>query len=266
MISYFQFRDTHYCDTARTAGKTSPHGDKAAPASNGNGNGNGNGNNNSGGTNHVNNTQNNNQSNGVVNSSGGGRPSPRTDFGGFGTTPQTAGLQAQENFKQITQNFASFLDSTVGKLTQAVAETVGATDRTVSQEQDNGINERGHGDGDSQVVEGNCTMVGHTKNCFYSETPETEADPSTNTEYGVETIWNESPTVNVSDAENQDMPYGVWSDTELNTEGKDTGFVSPIPNPEHDHVDTVTWLKTLGFLPIIAIGGGIIYFARRKKR
>ena len=61
------------------------------------------------------------------------------------------------------------------------------------------------------------------------------------------------------------MPYGTWDDTEINTQGKDTMFTSTMPS-DTGHVDSLTWLKTLGFLPIIAIGGGIIYFARRRKK
>jgi len=108
-------------------------------------------------------------------------------------------------------------------------------------------------------------MVGHTENCFYSSTEETEANPSTNTEYGDRPDWDDN-TFNVEDAENQDMPYGTWEDTEVNTEGKDTGFVSPEPTSPSDHVDTLTWLKTLGILPALAIGGGVIYYVSRRKR
>ena len=254
----------------RTVGETSAHAEKAAKkavaavskteSSN-------EGNNNQGGTNQNTSTQNNNQSNGVVNSSGGS-PRGSSNVFGIGTNnPYT--VQAQQEFRQVTQNFASFLDSRLGKLTQAIAETVGGTDRSVSQEQDNGINEIGHGDGENEQTTGNCVMVGHTENCFYNAdisegiSEETQPDPSTNTEYGDRPDWDDN-TFNVVDAENQDMPYGTWNDTEVNTEGKDTGFVSSIPNPD-GHIDSLTWLKTLGILPVLAIGGGIIYFARRKK-
>jgi len=249
----------------RTVGETSAHAEKAAKkavttvskteSSN-------EGNNNQGGTNQNTSTQNNNQSNGVVNNSGG---SPRGDSNVFGigtNNPNTN--QVQQEFRQLTQNFASFLDSSLGKLTQVIAETVGGQERSVSQELDNGINEDGHGDGENQQPTGNCVMVGHTQNCYYTTTDDTEADPSTNTEYGDRPDWDDN-TFNVEDAENQDMPYGTWDDTEVNTEGKDTGFVSPEPTSPSDHVDSITWLKTLGILPVLAIGGGIIYFARRKK-
>jgi len=43
MISYFQFRETHYCDTARTAGGTSAHGSKGGTGSGSTGTGGGNG-------------------------------------------------------------------------------------------------------------------------------------------------------------------------------------------------------------------------------
>ena len=274
MISYFEFRDTHYCDTARTAGGTSAHADKVAAAAVNtvsNTESKNEGDNNSGGINHVNNTQNNNQSDGVVNNSGG---SPRGNsnvfgIGGTAENPNPYTNEAQQEFRQLTQNFASFLDSSLGKLTQAIAETVGGTDRSVPQELDNGINEMGHGDGENPQADGNCVMVGHTQNCFYNEdisesiSEETQPDPSTNTEYGDRPDWDDN-TFNVADAENQDMPYGTWDDTEVNTEGKDTGFVSSIPNPD-GHMDSLTWLKTLGILPVLAIGGGIIYFARRKR-
>ena len=260
----------------RTVGETSAHAEKAAKkavaavskteSSN-------EGNNNQGGTNQNTTTQNNNQSNGVVNSSGG---SPRGDSNVFGIggtveNPNPYTTEAQYEFRQLTQNFASFLDSSLGKLTQAVAETVGGTDRSVSQEQDNGINEDGHGDGENQQPTGNCVMVGHTENCYYNAdisegiSEETEADPSTNTEYGDRPDWDDN-TFNVADAENQDMPYGTWDDTEVNTEGKDTGFVSPEPTSPSDHVDSLTWLKTLGILPVLAIGGGIIYYVSRRKQ
>ena len=249
----------------RTVGETSAHAEKAAKkavTTVSNTESSNEGNNNQGGTNQNTSTQNNNQSNGVVNSSGGS-PRGSSNVFGIGTNnPYTN--QAQQEFRELTQNFASFLDSSLGKLTQTIAETVGGQERSVSQEQDNGINEDGHGDGENKQTTGNCVMVGHTENCYYTTTDDTEADPSTNTEYGDRPDWDDN-TFNVEDAENQDMPYGTWNDTEVNTEGKDTGFVSPVPNPD-GHIDTLTWLKTLGILPVLAIGGGIIYFARRKKR
>mgnify|MGYP003138969848 CR=1 FL=1 len=260
----------------RTVGETSAHAEKAAKKavdSVSNTESKNEGDNNSGGNNHTTTTQNNNQSDGVVNNSGGS-PRGSSNVFGIGGTPDNPNpytTEAQYEFRQLTQNFASFLDSSLGKLTQAVAETVGGTDRSVSQELDNGINEDGHGDGENPQADGNCVMVGHTQNCFYNKDisesidEETQADPSTNTEYGDRPDWDDN-TFNVADAENQDMPYGTWDDTEVNTEGKDTGFVSPEPTSPSDHVDSLTWLKTLGILPVLAIGGGIIYFARRKKR
>ena len=256
----------------RTVGETSAHAEKAAKkavSTVSNTESNNQGDNNSGGINHTNNTQNNNQSNGVVNNSGGS-PRGSSNVFGIGTNnPNTN--QVQQEFRQITQNFASFLDSSLGKLTQAIAETVGGADRSVPQELDNGINETGHGDGENQQPTGNCVMVGHTENCYYNAdisegiSEETEADPSTNTEYGDRPDWDDN-TFNVADAENQDMPYGTWNDTEVNTEGKDTGFVSPEPTSPSDHVDSLTWLKTLGILPVLAIGGGIIYYVSRRKQ
>ena len=282
----------------RTVGETSAHAAKAAKkavSTVSNTQSSNEGNNNSGGTNHTTTTQNNNQSNGVVNNSGGSPRgssnvfgtggwdptfgllqgvfgSPTVKVGGTAENPNPYTTQSQYEFRQLTQNFASFLDSTVGKLTQTIAETVGGQERSVSQEQDNGINEMGHGDGENPQPTGNCVMVGSTKNCFYnaditeSIAEETQADPSTNTEYGDTPDWDDN-TFNVADAENQDMPYGTWDDTEVNTEGKDTGFVSPQPASPSDHVDSLTWLKTLGILPALAIGGGVIYYvSRRKKR
>jgi len=260
----------------RTVGETSAHAEKAAKkavSTVSNTQSSNEGDNNSGGTNHTTTTQNNNQSNGVVNSSGGSPRGSSNVFGIGGTAenPNPYTTQSQYEFRQLTQNFASFLDSTVGKLTQTIAETVGGQERSVSQEQDNGINEMGHGDGENQQPTGNCVMVGHTENCYYnadiseSIAEETQADPSTNTEYGDRPDWDDN-TFNVADAENQDMTYGTWDDTEVNTEGKDTGFVSPEPTSPSDHVDSITWLKTLGILPALAIGGGVIYYVSRRKK
>ena len=260
----------------RTVGETSAHADKAAKkavSTVSNTQSSNEGDNNSGGTNHTTTTQNNNQSNGVVNNSGGSPRGSSNVFGIGGTAenPNPYTTQSQYEFRQLTQNFASFLDSTVGKLTQTIAETVGGQERSVSQEQDNGINEIGHGDGENPQPTGNCVMVGHTENCYYnadiseSIAEETQADPSTNTEYGDRPDWDDN-TFNVADAENQDMPYGTWDDTEVNTEGKDTGFVSPEPTSPSDHVDSITWLKTLGILPALAIGGGVIYYVSRRKK
>ena len=261
MISYFQFRDTHYCDTARIAGDPSPHGEKTKPPpSTPSPSPDSEGSNNSGGTNHVNNTQNNNQSDGVVNSSGGGRPTPRTDWGGFGTTPTEAGLQAQENFRKITQQFGSFLDTAIGKITTGISETLG-TQRTTSQDTEKGINEMGQGDGENEQTTGNCVMVGHTQNCFYDA--QNDSEPSDNTEYGDKPDWQDN-TFNVEDAENQDIPYGTWNDMEVNTEGVPTTVTGGEPS-DTGKVEVGTWFKTIGFVPLLAIGAGLIYFARRKK-
>jgi hypothetical protein len=84
MISYYQFRETHYCDTARTAGGTSSHGSKGSTTSGGGGNGgggNGGGGNGGGGNGGGGNGGGGNGGggNGGGGNGGGGRPSPRYD-------------------------------------------------------------------------------------------------------------------------------------------------------------------------------------------
>jgi len=82
MISYFQFRETHYCDTARTAGGRSPHGGKGGNGGNGGG-GNGGGGNGGGGNGGGGNGGGGNggggNGGGGNGGGGGGRPDPRHD-------------------------------------------------------------------------------------------------------------------------------------------------------------------------------------------
>ena len=265
MISYFQFRETHYCDTARAVGETSPHAEKAAAAvktvtttlTNNTGE------NNQRGTNEVTTTQNPNQSDGVTETSSFSTKPPRNNVFGIGGTanqPNPYKTDTQLKFQQFTQDFASFLDATLGKITTGISETLG-TERTISQDTEKGINEMGHGDGENVQTTGNCVMVGHTSNCFYEI--QNDSEPSDNTEYGDKPDWEDN-TFNVEDAENQDMPYGIWNDTEINTEGVPTTVTGGEPS-DTGKVESGTWFKTLGFLPLLAIGGGLIYFARRKK-
>jgi len=78
MISYFQFRETHYCDTARTAGGTSAHGSKGGTGSGSTGTGGGNG---GGGNGGGGNGGGGNGGGGTSGSTGGGgRPRPPSVF------------------------------------------------------------------------------------------------------------------------------------------------------------------------------------------